>query len=131
MKIRLCKLLLLIGIFSALPLVVYAHHSWSEYDAKIQVLITGTVSKVEWKSPHARLYVDVVEAGGQTVNWNIELPSPNTLMRRGWKRHDVQAGDQVQVTGIRARNYPHIGIATSVLDGDGAAMFSGTVTPNE
>lgn len=131
MNIRLCKLLLAVGFTAAMPQAAYAHHSWSEYDAKIPVHIEGTVSKVEWKSPHARLYVDVVAVGGETINWNIELPSPNTLMRRGWKRHDVQAGDQVQVTGIRARNYPHIGIATSVLDGDGTAMFSGTVTPNE
>jgi hypothetical protein len=117
------------GIGLSLAFSAIAHHSQSEFDQDMPVMVEGTVSKVEWKSPHARLYVEAVEAGGETVNWNFELPSPNTLMRRGWRRNALKPGDRVTVTGIRARNFSHIGIARTVTDEDGKAMFSGSTDP--
>ena len=88
--------------------------------------VQGTVSKVEWKSPHARLYVDVKQDDGGVVNWNFELPSPNTLMRRGWTRNALQPGDEVTVSGYRARNFPTIGIGKVVTGKDGKAIFAGS-----
>ncbi len=127
-KNRLYQLIsvVVIGLMPVAP--VLAHHSASEFDPKLQLSIQGIISKVEWKSPHARLYVDVVEAG-KTVNYNFELPSPNTLMRRGWKNNALKPGDHVSVTGMRARNFPYIAIASTVLDQDGKPMFSGSNEP--
>ena len=105
---------------------VEAHHSQSEFDLRSKLEVEGIVTKLEWKSPHARLYVDVKDDKGETVNWNFELPSPNTLMRRGWKRDALQPGDRVRVGASPARNFPTIGIATSIRDGDGKALFTGT-----
>jgi hypothetical protein len=90
------------------------------------VAIEGKVTTLEWKSPHARLYVDVTDQNGETVNWNFELPSPNTLMRRGWKRDSLKPGDLVKVNGARARNFPTIAYARTVFDGNGHALFTGT-----
>ena len=103
-----------------------AHHSQSEFDLRSEVAVEGTVTRLEWKSPHARLYVDVKGENGEVVNWNLELPSPNTLMRRGWKRDSLKAGDYVKVTAAPARNFPAIAIATSIKDGDDKALFTGT-----
>lgn len=103
-----------------------AHHSQSEFDLRAKLEVEGVVTKLEWKSPHARLYVDVKDDKGEVVNWNFELPSPNTLMRRGWKRDALQPGDRVKVGASPARNFPAIGIATSIRDGDGTALFTGT-----
>jgi hypothetical protein len=103
-----------------------AHHSQSEFDLRAKVEIEGTVTKLEWKSPHARLYVDAIDDKGATVSWNIELPSPNTLMRRGWKRDALNPGDRVKVGAAPARNFPAIAIATSIRDGSGNALFTGT-----
>ena len=37
-----------------------AHHSFSaEFDANQAVTLTGTVTSVEWRSPHVWFYVDV------------------------------------------------------------------------
>ena len=103
-----------------------AHHSQSEFDLKARVEVEGTVTKLEWKSPHGRLYVDVRNAKGEVVNWNFELPSPNTLMRRGWTRDTLKAGDRVTLAGAPARNFPTIAVATSVKDAKGAPLFTGT-----
>ena len=123
---RVSKLLAFTGASLLLVATAQAHHSQSEFDLKSTLEVEGTVTKLEWKSPHGRLYVDVKNAKGEVVNWNFELPSPNTLMRRGWKRDALKPGDVVKVAGSPARNFPTIAIATSIKDGAGNALFTGT-----
>lgn len=116
------------GMALAVPSV--AHHSQSEFDFDFRVEVEGSVSKLEWKSPHARLYVDVVDEDGETVVWDFELPSPTTLMRRGWSRNSLEPGDAVSVTGFRARNFPTIAYARTIRDGDGNGVFTGITEVN-
>jgi hypothetical protein len=103
----------------------WAHHSQSEFDFKSVVEVEGSVTSLDWRSPHARLYVDVVDAQGKTVNWNFELPSPMTLMRRGWKRNSLKPGDHVKVKGARARRFPDIAYASVIRDASGKPLFTG------
>ena len=125
MKNRLSLLSTLVGLCLGLAPAAWAHHSQSEYDSRKKVEVEGTVSKVEWKSPHAWIYVDVTNDKGEKVNWHFELPSPNTLMRRGWTRDSLKPGDRIKVTGSPARNYPDIAVATTVKDANGKALFTG------
>ena len=120
MKTRLISTLALLVAAAAV-----AHHSQSEFDFKQNVDVDGVVTKLDWRSPHARLYLDVVDKDGRTVNWNFELPSPTTLMRRGWKRDALKPGDQVHVNGVPARNFPAIGYVRSIKDASGKALFTG------
>lgn len=117
--------LLFAGMGLMLPGAAAAHHSQSEFDFKQTVDVEGKVSRVDWRSPHARLYVDMVNEKGETVTWDFELPSPTTLMRRGWKRDSLKYGDQVKVNGARARNFPNIAYARSIKTADGKALFTG------
>jgi hypothetical protein len=114
----------LVGL--ALTPAVWAHHSQSEYNLRGKVDVEGTVTKVEWRSPHAWIYVDVTNDKGETVNWSFELPSPVTLMRRGWTRDSLKPGDRIKVSGAPAKNYPDIAIANSIRDGTGKPLFTGT-----
>lgn len=126
MQKRLSRLLALAGLSLVLAPAVPAHHSQSEFDFRSNVDVEGKVTRLEWKSPHARLYVDAVNGKGRIESWNFELPSPNTLMRRGWKRDSLKPGDHVKVNGVRARNFPTIAYARSIKDGSGNALFTGT-----
>jgi len=128
---RLFRLPVLAGICLALAPAAWAHHSQSEYDLKGKVEVEGTVTKVEWKSPHAWVYVDVTDDKGQTVNWSFELPSPVTLMRRGWTRDSLKPGDRISVAGAPARNFPAIAIANSIRDSTGKPLFTGTTKTYE
>src|SRR5262252_9796148 len=101
-------LALVVACCLALVPAAWGHHSQSEYDLRGKVDVEGTVTKVEWRSPHAWVYVDVTDAKGQKVNWSFELPSPVTLMRRGWTRDSLKPGDGVKVTAAPARNFPAI-----------------------
>ena len=72
-----------------------AHHSFAMFDKKSSTTVKGTVSKVEWKNPHAYLFVNVTAEGGATRQYTIECSSPNELKRFGWKMTSVKVGDAV------------------------------------
>jgi hypothetical protein len=79
-----------------------AHHSWARYDGDSIFEITGTITKIEWTSPHVFMYFDYVEDDGTVTAWTMELDPP-TLLRRYGTRHDtIQPGMQVKLTGVRA-----------------------------
>src|SRR4030095_11852054 len=91
-------LAVLMGILAAIP--VFAHHSFSaEFDSTKVVTLTGTVTKVEWANPHARIYLDVKDDKGMIVNWDFEMGSPNGLMRLGWRRESPETWDAMTVDG--------------------------------
>lgn len=114
-----------VGVFLALVPSAWAHHSQSEYDLRGKVDVEGTVTKVEWRSPHAWVYLDVTNDKGEKVNWSFELPSPVTLMRRGWTRDSLKPGDRIKVAGAPAKNFPAIAIANSIRDGNDKPLFTG------
>jgi hypothetical protein len=108
-----------------------AHHSFAaEFDANKKVTVTGTVTRIEWMNPHARFYVDVKDESGKVVNWDFELASPNGLMRRGWTRSSLKAGDVVTVVAYGAKNAPYVANASSITMSDGRKMFAGSSFEN-
>jgi hypothetical protein len=68
------------------------------FDRTRQTQITGTVTEFQWTNPHASFKVDVLGADGKTETWSIEMNGPNNLIRAGWKRTTIKAGDKVTVT---------------------------------
>ena len=84
------------------PALVGAHHSWARYDGDNIFAISGTITMVEWASPHVFMYFDAVDEDGRTVAWTMELDPP-TLLRRYGLRHDtIRPGMRVTITGVRA-----------------------------
>jgi hypothetical protein len=127
---RLSVLVLAVGSLG-LSGAVSAHHSFSaEFSRDLPVEVKGTVTKVEWMNPHARFYVDAKDPDGSTVNWNFELTTPNLLMRKGWTKNSLKAGDAVTVKGWRARNDPHVANANSVTLDGGKELFTGSAGSN-
>ena len=134
MEIRFKFLLTAIFAFAiasaAVPLL--AHHSFAaEYDRNKPVTLTGTVTKVEWANPHARFFIDVKDETGKVNNWDLELASPNGLMRRGWTRNSLKIGDVVTVTGWAAKNAPYVGNTQAVTLANGKKVFAGSSAENE
>ena len=86
---------------------------------------TGTVTKVEWTNPHARIYIDV-EEDGKVVNWDFELGPPNGLMRQGWNRNSLQQGHVVTINGFLSKTQEHVANARSVYLPDGRQVFAGS-----
>lgn len=121
------KLAVLAGFgFLWLAVPVVAHHAvGGEYDANKPVTLKGTVTKVEWTNPHARIYFDVTQPDGKVVNWNIELAARSALVRQGWTSRSLKIGDTVTVEGSQAKSGVNMANARSVTLPDGKKVFSG------
>ena len=74
------------------------HHSGAMFDRTRTTTITGTVTEFSWTNPHSSFKVEVADAAGKVETWAIEMNSPNNLVREGWKRTTLKAGDKVTVT---------------------------------
>lgn len=73
-----------------------AHHSFAAFDTKKEVWISGTVVEVQYTNPHAWVFLDIADSEGKTETWAIEAGGPNILMRMGWKKNTIRAGDQIK-----------------------------------
>ena len=82
----------------ALSTPAYVHHSGAMFDRTREIKITGAVTEFQWTNPHASFKVDVLGDDGKTETWSIEMNGPNNLVRAGWKRTTIKAGDKVTVT---------------------------------
>ncbi len=93
------------GVGSMLVLAAHAHHSFrAQYDAAKTIEVTGYVTKIDWMNPHVYFYIDVVNAQGKTESWAFEMGPPHMLEQRGWKRNSMAIGDELEVSGTRARD---------------------------
>jgi Family of unknown function (DUF6152) len=126
--IRTAVLSLLASVL-AVALPVYAHHSFpAQYDVAKPITLTGKVTKVEWTNPHIFIYIDVTdEKTGAVVNWALEMGGPNALLRLGWKRDSLKAGDVLTVEGSLARDGTPLANAKSiVMAATGQRMLAGS-----
>ena len=89
--------------------------------------MTGTVTSVEWQNPHTWFYLDVKDEAGNVSNWGMELATPNLLVRNGWTKSTLKAGDAVTVEGYAAKDGKNIGNArTIVIKATGQRLVAGS-----
>jgi Family of unknown function (DUF6152) len=105
-----------------------AHHSFNaEYDASKPLKLTGTVTKVEWKNPHAYFYVDVTDEAGKVTNWALEMGGSSALIRAGWGPNTTKVGDVLTVEGSPAKDGSNVANAkVVVLQRTGQRLFAGS-----
>jgi hypothetical protein len=104
-----------------------AHHSFAaEYDSTKPITVTGTVTRLEWTNPHARLYIDTKDDKGEIVHWDFELGPPTSLMRRGWNRKSLLPGHVVTVEGFHSKTEQFVANASKVTLADGRQVFAGS-----
>ena len=84
-----------------------AHHAFAvEFDAKNCSDVTGVLTKVNYENPHAYIFVDAKDAGGQVVAATFQLSSTSNLRRGGATPAALNAslGKEVVVRGCASRN---------------------------
>lgn len=80
-------------IVAALPAAATAHHSFfGRFDTQTLVELTGEVTEVLWRNPHA--YFSVRADG---VVWEIETSSLTVLKRMGIDVGTIRVGDRITV----------------------------------
>jgi hypothetical protein len=83
---------------------VEAHHSFgATYLEDKQESLDGTVVQMLFRNPHSYLQIDVKDASGQAVRWNIEWGGVVQLNQKGVTRDTLKPGDHVIVVGNPSR----------------------------
>ena len=127
MQRPIAQLLLITGLYF-LIVPANAHHAFAAvFDREAPVELTGTVTRVEWMNPHVWFYIDVTKENGEIELWGLEMGSPNSLARRGWRRTTLQNGTLVDVIGYRAKDGSERGAVETVTLESGERLFGAQV----
>jgi hypothetical protein len=121
--LRRCAAISITLGLSASAAPALAHHSFAaEFDAKNCRDFTGTLTALDWQSPHAYFYLDVADEKGNVENWSFQTYALITLRRSGTDRQVFMEniGKEVWVRGCLARNgNEHYAAAGTMKFGDG------------
>jgi hypothetical protein len=108
-----------------------AHHSFAaEFDSTKCVDFTGTLTKLDWQSPHPYFFLDVKTAAGKVENWSFQTYAPITLRRNGTDRQLFvdHIGKEVWVRGCLAKNgKEHYAAAGTMKFSDGVLRQVGQI----
>jgi uncharacterized protein DUF6152 len=94
---------LLVSLFSISD-SAFAHHGTANYDMTKVVTVKGTVTDFQFVNPHTLILFDVKNDQGVIEHWQAEATSPNHLVRAGWSKDIIKAGDLISISGFRAKN---------------------------
>ena len=103
MKILLMSLAVIAGVF-LFPHFAYGHHGLAAYDSGTTVTLPATVTAFRFVNPHCIVEFDVKDDKGQIQNWQGELTSPNRLSRVGWTATSLKPGEEIAITGYKAKS---------------------------
>lgn len=85
-------------VLLALALPAWAHHSHGNYNMETYTSLKGTVKEVHWINPHSFIYLEVMDAKGESAVWALESQSITQLLRKnGFEKDAVKVGEQVSV----------------------------------
>ena len=80
-----------------------AHHSWP-VNMNTLVTVKGTVTGFKWENPHPMIALEVVNAAGNTEEWQVGGPAINRMEAKGWTKDTVKAGDVITGEGYQFRD---------------------------
>lgn len=103
---------------------VWAHHSLAaEYDQSKSIQLNGKMTKLDWRNPHAFIYIDAKMADGKIEQWKCELGSPNAMTRAGFAIDSVKVGDEVRLDGVLAKDGSKTCSTRTVSSPDGTVLL--------
>ena len=89
------------SIALALAIDAGAHHSVLNYDGKVEITITGTVSSARFGYPHSIYRIDVTGEDGSIEKWTLSTEDPRDAERLGFADalRNLKRGDTITVIG--------------------------------
>ena len=101
---------------------VQPHHSNVAYEVTKVITVTGVVKAFEWVNPHTWLHLIVEDEKDGKVEWAAEGRAPGILLRAGWTRSSLKAGETVTVDMSPAKDGSRTAIIARVTKADGTIL---------
>jgi hypothetical protein len=101
---------------------VQSHHSNVAYEVTKVITITGVVKDFQWVNPHTWLHIIVNDPKGGKVEWAAEGRAPGILLRAGWTKTSLKAGETVTVDMSPAKDGSRTAIIARVTKADGTIL---------
>jgi hypothetical protein len=79
-----------------------AHHSVpGQFDMSKPMVLSGTISKIDWVNPHIYIYLDVKDDKGEVTTWSLSGP-PTAMMRRAGLTRELVMGKPGEIVTANA-----------------------------
>ncbi|MEO6185572.1 MAG: DUF6152 family protein [Steroidobacteraceae bacterium] len=113
-----------------LALPAAAHHSRAGFTLDRTVEMKATITKVRWSNPHVFFEGIVSGANGRHEEWVFEGHSISGMVRAGWNRDTVKAGDQISLMlNLHRDPAKHFALVDNVVLASGQRLYAVGVAP--
>jgi hypothetical protein len=102
-----------------------AHHSFAMFDKDHPAQLEGTVISWEFTNPHSWLVMMVMK-DGKPVQYSVEGPSVDTMIRQGFGLNTFAPGEKVNIVISPLKNGGNGGAFVKATKADGTIL---TVSP--
>ncbi len=123
------RLATVFGLFAVLSIFsgsLDGHHSTPlSVDRRNPVTLRGTVTEFALRSPHASLYIDVKDEGGEVLNWALEGGSIRGFIFTGFTPATLPVGQEVTVVVFPSVTEALAGQLSSITLPDGRRYGGG------
>jgi len=99
-----------------------SHHSNVGYEVTKVITVTGVVKEFQWVNPHTWVILTVDDGKGGKVEWAAEGRAPGILLRAGWTRSSIKAGDTVTIDMSPSKDGSKTAIIARVTKADGTIL---------
>jgi hypothetical protein len=99
-----------------------AHHSPVMFDRSVRKTLVGKVVEFAWTNPHSSIQLDVPGPDGSVERWGVEMGSPNSMAKAGWRSTLLKPGDTVTVVVNPLKSGEPGGIFVSITLADGRTL---------
>jgi Family of unknown function (DUF6152) len=98
---------------------VQAHHAVaSAYDLNKEIVLQGTLLKLNFANPHSNLHLSVPNPDGTMTEWVLTTASTQVLTSKGFNKSSIKPGDVLKITALPARNGDPAGFIRKLELGD-------------
>ena len=111
-----------LALVAALAASAAAHHSPVMFDRTATKTLVGTVVQFTWTNPHSAIQLDVRNESGGVDRWGVELGSPQSMARNGWRSNIIKPGDTITVVVNPLKSGEFGGIFVSLTLPDGRKL---------
>ena len=112
----------LLGAGLAVAAVAEAHHGFGNFAMNEDIVLTGTITRLDFVNPHSWVHFKVTDENGNTEEYRCELRSATILRRSGWTPEMFKIGMRITIQGSPDRKDKHACYTSTLTFADGTKL---------